>query len=361
MCRNKTVKKATALMTSFILASFLMFGTCVSASELISADKISGDQISYTTETVSYGSMVSEITSGANLYYPKYTPVIYKGPDVIVTATSKSIGSTVKAGDPIISVQPQISDVDVEEKRISLEREKESYASGLSQRQENIQELFKARDNISDGTEYSKMTIKIQIAQLQLEQFILTEEETIASLQADYDKLLEDLKVEYIYAPADGVVSFPGGILTEGMKITSGQKICTINDMNVGMITIDRQLNYGQKVTIEVSTRTVESVEGTVVYVGSYSIIAPDKGSLPSNISAARGNGSTRLHYRTLDLDNVLVVSPKAVTRENLKSYVTILDENNVTHTRQIKEGAASGDGVWVTNGLSEGDRVVLK
>ena len=58
---------------------------------------------------------------------------------------------------------------------------------------------------------------------------------------------------------------------------------------------------------------------------------------------------------------NVLTLPVDAVHNADGKNYVYVLGENNIWETKWITVGLEGKDNVEITDGLSEGDMVILK
>ena len=60
-------------------------------------------------------------------------------------------------------------------------------------------------------------------------------------------------------------------------------------------------------------------------------------------------------------VNDALLVPQKAVFEIQDKSYVYVLDSNNVAHTRAFTPGTRTGDNYVVKSGLKRGERVVYE
>ena len=78
----------------------------------------------------------------------------------------------------------------------------------------------------------------------------------------------------------------------------------------------------------------------------------------PNHLLKHGATGRVRL---TNVVTNALLVPQKAVFEIQDKSYVYVVDSNNVAHTRSFVPGTRTGDNYVVKSGLKRGDRVVYE
>jgi membrane fusion protein (multidrug efflux system) len=72
-------------------------------------------------------------------------------------------------------------------------------------------------------------------------------------------------------------------------------------------------------------------------------------------------NGETGKVEMTVPLKNALVIPQKATYEIQDKSYVFVVDKNNVARSRNITIGSRMPDLYVVTSGISEGDKILLE
>ena len=130
------------------------------------------------------------------------------------------------------------------------------------------------------------------------------------------------------------------------------------------MLKSNKELAYGLDVEVKSNGREERVMPGKVVASSSvitgseeFALVEVTEGELPNEIR----RGSWSIMATTVSLRNILVVSQHAVDSENGNRYVTILDDNNVPHKRFVKTGVNAVNGMWILDGIKEGDRVVIK
>ena len=96
-------------------------------------------------------------------------------------------------------------------------------------------------------------------------------------------------------------------------------------------------------------TRVIEG-EDPQVY---FSLDVPD----PSLGKSSSGTVNKVLEKK----ENVLYIPAEAVAVSEGKSYVYTLDENSLRSLQPVKTGMSAGDYIEITEGLQEGDPVILE
>ena len=364
MWQNKSRKiRRLCLVLSLILSLCLSMQVSAS-SELIPEGEIQSDRVIYKTETVAPGKIQTTISKGADIYYPKTETVIYEGPEATYVGIACLGNQTeVKAGDPLIEINVKVDEVGIVEKQLALERRQASFEKGKEDREKDIKDLEEQIQKAGTEREKQKLAIRVEIAKIRLEQYIFSEENTIKSQQAAIDEQLALKEVHYIYATADGTVSqIP--YYSEGDVIYTGQAVAVITEQDVCMFKSDSELAYGLDVVVRSNGREPQVMNGKIV--ASSSVLTSDK---PFTLIAVTGETIPKSTNRTSwsfdvtteDIQNVLMISRQAVEKDDKKEFVTLLDEANMPHKRFIKSVLTAVDGVWILDGLKDGDRVVIK
>ena len=365
MFRNKkSIRSLPAILLGFIL---LLIPVNVGASSvLIPEEQIEENRVSYKTSEAVIGDISESMTAGVVPYYPKKTSQIYDGPAaVFVSFLPESRTAAVKKGDPLFTVSVVLDEVTLTEKQMALERETTSFTEGKASREEAIAALTEARDSLEDETEIGKMNLRIRISELQKEQYVYTQEKRLQELEEEIGLLKSYREPQVVYASADGVLS-DVTYLSEGDPVNAGTKLCTITDSSVCLLkTTDSQYrdlseyNYGQHVVINLSDASYTGiVTGASSVISNanvpFTIITLDEQELSGSIPQCR------MEVSVLEIRNVLTIPFSARQLENGKTYVTVLGSDGQPHKRYIQTGYATEHGIWVLNGLSEGEKVII-
>ena len=121
---------------------------------------------------------------------------------------------------------------------------------------------------------------------------------------------------------------------------------------NPKLLLADEQMcirDRDDRVALAKVTRVIEG-EDPHVY---FSLDVPD----PSLGKSFRGKVSKVLEKK----ENVLYIPAEAVAESEGKAYVYTLDQNSLRSLQPVKTGMSAGDYIEITEGLQEGDPVILK
>ena len=355
MSRNK---RLAALLAALLLS-------CpASASELIAPEKIVADEVKYKTCTAAKGEFVKSITMGASEYYPLIFTVNYKGDTAVYEETLVKRGQEVKAGDPLLRVRVLYDAVQMSELELACQRAEEAYEQGVKDRREAIDALERALSAESDEYQRRVCALQLKKQKLALEQYIYQQEYALEDRHRQIDELNERHEANIVYAPSDGVVT-DLTYFKEGDRLYSGAVICQISSQDEMLLAVrDGRLRYGMTVNIETGPNKDRTyLTGHVVaaadcldgVVSDYALVEID-----SPYDAGMKWRATKISADATYLENVLIVSRRAVTLNSGNYVVTKLTEDGVTQKRFVNQALLTTADVWVTQGLQEGDVVII-
>ena len=357
MSRNKRL--------AALLIALTLTGPAASASELIAPEKIVADEVKYTTCTVTRTELVKSISMSASEYYPLIVTVNYKGDPAVYAETLVKRGQEVKAGDPLLRVTVQYDAVQMAELELALRRAEEAYEAGVESRQEAIDALERAFSAETDEYQRRVDALRLKKEKLALEQFIYQQEYALEDRHRQIDELNTRHEDSVVYAPMDGVVS-DLTYFREGDRLYKGSVICQISSQDVMLLAArDGRLRYGMKVEIETGVNKERShLTGRVVaasdclenVVSEYALVEIDP---QVDINAIKWR-ATKVFADAVRLENVMIVDRKAVSLNGGNYIVTKLTPDGVTQKRFINQGMMTTGGIWVLQGLEEGDVVII-
>ena len=359
MSKNKR-RIALALAAVFLSAS-----AAASASELIAPEKIVADEVKYKTCTVERAELVKEITMGVSEFYPLIMTVNYKGGPAVYAEILVKRGQEVKEGDPLMRVKVLYDAVEMAELELACQRAEEAYQEGVSRRREDIAALERALAAETDDFQRRADQLRLKKQKLQLEQYIYQQEYALEDRRAQIAELTERHEDNIVRAPADGVVS-DLNYYREGDRLYNGSFVCQISSQAVMLLAArDGRLRYGQRVRIETgvskervqfSGRVVAASDCLDGVVSEYALVEIDPGQ---DISGVKWRAS-KVSADDVRLDHVLLIDRRSVTLNGGHYIVTKLTPDGVTQKRYINQGMMTTNGVWVLQGLDEGDVVII-
>ncbi|MBQ8955072.1 MAG: hypothetical protein IJ048_13260 [Clostridia bacterium] len=356
MSRNK---RLIALLAALLL-------TCpASASELIEPEKIVADEVKYTTSTAEKGEFVKTVTMGASEYYPLIVTVNYKGDPAVYAETLVKRGQEVRKGDPLLRVTVLYDAVQMAELELACQRAEEAFQEGVKARQEAVDALERALAAETDEYERRVCAQRLKKQKLALEQYIYQQEYALEDRRAQIDELNQRHEADMVYAPMDGVVT-DLTYFKEGDRLYNGTTVCQVSSQDVMLLAVrDGRLRYGMAVGIETGANKDKTyLTGRVVaasdcldgVVSDYALVEVD----PEPSLEGLKWRATKISADAARLEDVLMISRKAVTLNGGNYVVTKLTEDGVTQKRFINQGLMTVSDVWVVQGLEEGDVVII-
>lgn len=281
-------------------------------------------------------------------------------------------GQTVKKGDPLASYQLPGDKITLDEMKLKLEKDKNTFQRESEKKEADIAEnQDKLLAMNSNSIEAQILELNIQKMQIGYEQYVYQTQKALEELNASIQELesaITDLR--YIYAPYDGLV-YTSDEIKAGEILNPGIPIINIADINSAILAAKvsgvNKLWYGLEVSITgISNRQADTSK---VFKGI--IAAEDK--------LLNGKASTGMVYiKILGDDNLLspgqkanittdavivknvtVIPSNAVQNDDM-DYVYTIDKNNELRKQYIS-GRDNGASFWVYNGLLEGQQIVIE
>ena len=266
--------------------------------------------------------------------------------------------------DEIESLEEQIEEQEtkIKELEIALISAQKAYALGVIEAKATYDKEMLYYTN---ATEYKEVT-ELQSA--------LTTEEALDDLEEAQQKLDEFntyVVDNEIVAAYSGVISSLS--ISAGDELYSSSEIITVNDYEDVTVTVDvseddiAQTTLGSEAKVSVSAFSDTVFDATVTDIGdatynsstgetTYEVTV----TLTGDMSELYDGMTAEVTFITEDVEEVLYISNRAVTREDGVSYVKVKENGNIV-TKEITTGFSDGTYVQVIEGLSEGDVVVIE
>jgi membrane fusion protein (multidrug efflux system) len=181
-------------------------------------------------------------------------------------------------------------------------------------------------------------------------------------------EILIKLKSGDIIAPFSGVLGYTG--LTEDILVSNNIVIITLDDNSIIYSDIKIPENYaaaikkGLPVEVRISSYKDKIFDGEIDFVSSR--INADTRSLLSRIKVENKeleliSGSLLEVSVRFNLRNSLSVPDTSVMVEGNKSFVYIIDSENIANKTEVKTGLRSNKNIEIVSGLTEGDIIVAE
>ncbi len=272
----------------------------------------------------------------------------------------------VKKGDVLALVSMETNELDLEELEIKLSRVKERYNEFKTEFEASHEE---ARKEISVYELPGKID-RIEFYQAELD-FARQEQSYLKQIES-YEEQIEELKglmnMTQILAPTDGIVTEVNRE-SAGTKLENGDMIAKIipaDQMYMGFEDSLFHYAYGNDMTFIVG-RNIQAKEFSAkVITTNGKALSSDWNRQISYIQASvqpydvLTEGPFYVKAITNVMKNVLLIPFDAVTTENGKFFVTVLNEDGTLEKTQFLAGGNNTEYYWVYDGLAEGTSVLI-
>ncbi|MCD7843319.1 MAG: efflux RND transporter periplasmic adaptor subunit [Clostridiales bacterium] len=239
--------------------------------------------------------------------------------------------------------------------------------------------LSSLSDSVSSAkTTYENAKKSYNAAVLAAEQQLETYENSLEKTEATADTTTSELELQNLYdsledytitAPCAGTVTALN--ISEGDMAASGVSVATISNLNAMSIaiTVDEysiiNTSVGSDVTVYVDS--IDSTyEGTLTWIADTATISNGVSYYEAEVSftaddLVRSGMSVEVRLTNVDEKNAVTISVDALNyNDDNTAYVYTLDEDGDVVTQAVTLGASDGTYVQVTDGLEEGDSVLL-
>lgn len=363
MSRNK-LPRALLLILALTVFCAPAMGESLISDEMIQAETVNYSQ----TVTVEKAVFERAYSEQASEYYPHTHVLRFEGDTARFGEYLVNRKDEVKAGDVLATFELDVDEVGMAAKRQELRRAQESYASQTLEKQEAIQEQLEALTLVQDPFEREIMTLRIQRAQIALEQYCSEQERLIEGLEQEIAEMEEKYSQTALIAPFDGVVT---SLIykQEGEHLTRNEELITLyrtDDMMLRISNTSNHFRYGMQVEVAVGpakSRTI--LTGRIVAADdllpqsqrsgyAYIELDPFQGEYPTRGITPSVSGAT--YY----VDGVYLLPRRAVELESGKYYVSKLSPDGVVQKRYVTVAMQGITETWILQGIEEGETIII-
>lgn len=360
-------------LVMFLMVSVFLLAACGDDRQDETSYSISfkaPEQANYETVQVEKGEYVKTVTGSAEVYYPVSAELCREENNAFFREILVKKGQEVKKGEVLATFDIDVSDVDMVELSLALTRATEKLEEGKIERLEAIAkaEGEKKTRQIKQGLSGRKLRIAelgVEKLRIQYEQYVYQAESEIAQLKEQIAELREELENNTLVAPFDGIIDSVS-FYHPGNRVEAGRVLITMHATDRFYIVADDngKLCYNMEVIVNVGKGSnKKSYEGKVVAAGNILPASVPREmaliQLYEDINSEELNGLIQYQCKEEVVQSALVIDRRAVETEDEKSFVYILEEE-MSKKRYIVPGKMNPDTVWVLDGLSEGQTVIL-
>ena len=349
--------------------------------------------------TVEIGSIENTLTAAGELL-PEFEQVITSPITAVLQQVYLNEGSAVKLGDKILELDKEFTKLDFEKQRDQLELKRNGVVkmgldldknfydlkitdsikafkiNALQADVENAKRLFKAGGGTREAIEQAENNLKIaQLEKRQLENDIrsrqaatqasIRETQITASIQEKELRAFErKLQQANIVATRSGVLTFVNKNL--GVKVGEGEILARIADLGSfkvqGTISDNyaQQVRIGMPILIKLNDTIVTATLSNIAPSVANNILAFDATLDRKSNAAFRPKMKVEVFLITDSRPKTLRVANGTAFKTGTNQTVFILRPDGKAERRSIKTGLVSFDFVEITEGVKNGESVII-
>ncbi len=351
-----------------LAAVLLMLVLSLAAAEgegtLIAPEDIRPQDSNYKTYEVTPSTWELTFSLGGSEFYPVTAYAVYEGLTARFVEYKVSRGDTVKAGDVLAEVEITASTVDITTLELNLSRARDEYETGKAKWERDLTEA-RLSLGTTQGEDRQIQALRLQRSELAYQQYCLQREYEIESLERDLKERREQVEKSVLVSPIDGVV-YEVQYMRVGEQVYPGMRLITVYDPSRMLIAVDNstgRLRYNMDVTVEMgAAKQRETVSGRVVAADNMlpdgkrlgkAFVALEAGAMDMSFKNPKVQGSY------VHVPGALVLPRSTATLQGGSYYIYKL-QDGMAQKRFVNAVVSNATGVWVIQGLDEGDLVIL-
>ncbi len=350
------------LLAVFLLVA-LLSGTA--GADVLSGDQLKQEEVNYRTETVQTGTFEKTVSTSASEYYPLTKQVRYKYSNAKFIEYTVSRGEEVREGDVLARFRITGSVAEMERMELELKRAEEETERGLKDRDEQILRARAAVSEAADSYERERCSLALRRLEIEREQYADRRQYSLDNQRQAVEEARAAWEMDELVAPMDGVITD----LTYKRPddaVYAGEVLVTMYSTDVMLLHVDNaagSFRYNMPVTITVGTNKAR-VDLTGRVVAADNALSDNHRTGHAFIQLDPYDESVKLRNpkatgALIRVEDVLTISRKAATLESGKYFVTKLVDGMV-QKRYVNNGPSNTSTIWVLQGVSDGETLIL-
>ncbi len=382
--RKLAISVPAALIVAVLVGSLITHR--VRAKEPV--EKVSGAGIPAAVATVTRGTM-SNSFSVAGEFVPYQEVELHAKVAGYIKKINVDIGDRVRAGQvlavlevPELNAQVTGADADVKHSRQEILRSQSELArakanhDALHTAAERLLEVSKTQPGLIAQQELDDATAKDRASEAQIDaakSALAAAEERLASAQASKEQVSAMQEYSRIVAPFDGVVTWrfadTGSLIQAGTQNSNALPVVKVAEVRTLRLRVPvpesfaGHVGIGTRADVRIQA-TGEHFPGTVARLTD----SFDRATRTMQVEIDVPNPKNKLSpgmfadvsLQVANRPDVLKVPVQALSRENNKITVLVVNSQNRVEQREIRTGLEEPDYAEVTAGLNSGDRVIV-
>ena len=272
----------------------------------------------------------------------------------------------VTKGQVLATFETGVSEADILERelavteaRASLSSLQSSYEARISAKQASLAGL--------EGTAYEIASMELEMLRNQYNEANASGWYRISVAQAALDRLRERKNNNSLIAPSDGIVMYTTRYFRSGDNVDTREPVVVVAEIATRAISFTNTNVYGNVPYMShvnvIDQRTKKEFTGTVVSCAAVTGASEDEVWI--EIDQELGDedliGAVRISGTILKKTDVLLIDSKALKKEGNQYYVLVLVGTSSVSKTYVKVGGQNAGSVWITEGLEEGQTLVIE
>lgn len=277
-------------------------------------------------------------------------------------------GQYVTKGEPIAEVTVDVESVDLDKLWNEIMLKEENYSDYADTNNILLKEYERIMKESASAEERRNAQLLYERLEVEFKREKEKRENELDELYNRYNNYESVEPVTYITAPGDGYV-YNINRYRQGDSLGAYSYMCFIvdaSDVKVYVNGGNELFRYGMNVEVAQGTGPYEvSVPGTITTNNSPTLStsligADDIILLDGDTSVFEIGTEVTIKFKSVEMNNVLLVSKKAVYNDTNGDYVYLYKDGR-SIKQYILTGGSNSESVYVVDGLDEGDAVVIK
>lgn len=367
------IKKTAWSFGLLLLTVCLLFSACATKEEarepFPDVSKIDTGETTYKTHTVEVGDFIVSAETTLSEFYPQKAELSWDQSGARLQEVLVKRDQAVQKGDILMTFVTEVSAADSAQLRLRRERSWETYLEGKDARLAAIEAAKETAKSLT-GYDLQIANYEIEKLQAQYDQYVFQTTRSVYAIDDQIRALEGKAENNVLVAPFDGVIDSVE-VINVGDPITPGAVLITMHSEDTLLLQDWRIIDgfrYNLPVNI-VPANNPRDIAGRVVFSENIlpaSITASSIMQAMAKVDEPLSEVDLMYLKATADtqvLKNVLTVPKLAVKKDETtgKDYVYVLEGDILQKRFVTVNGFSSSREVWVQEGLSAGETIVIE
>lgn len=272
----------------------------------------------------------------------------------------------VEKGQVLATFEVDVSPADILERELAVTEAQGSLSSLATSYESRIAAKQTAMASL-EGTEYDIAAAELNQIQSEYSQAAAAARARVSQAQKALDKLKQRQAENSLVAPYDGIVMYVARSYRAGDTVDTRDPVVVIAEIDSRAINFTNNNTFGSvpymsPVSI-IDQKSKKEYTGTVVSCRTVTGSEEDDVwvTVDQPLAGDELLGAVRISGTILKKTGVLLIDAKALKQEGNQYYVLVLKGTSVVSKTYVKVGGQNGGTVWISEGLEEGQTLVIE